>query len=308
MAAKGHHGHHHHHGGAHAHALTRNRPRLWAALALIVAFMVVEVVVGLLADSVALLADAGHMLIDALAIGLSLVALHYAARPARGAWTFGFKRMEIIAAQVNGLTLLVLAGAIVYESIRRLVGPPDVEGASVLIVAAIGAVVNLIALWLLSGADRRSLNLEGSYQHVLMDLVGSVAAIVGGAVILATGYDRADAIAALAVAALMLRSAWGLVGASARVLMEAAPAGVDPDEVGRAMAGAAHVVEVHDLHLWEVTSGFPALSAHVIVERDADCHAVRREVEEMLRERFHIEHLTLQTDHQVERLHTVDRA
>ncbi len=287
--------------------MTTNRPRLWATLALVVSFMVVEVVVGILADSVALLADAGHMLIDALAIGMSLVALHYAARPARGAWTFGFRRAEIMSAQGNGLTLFVLAGIVIYESVRRLISPPEVAGGSVLLVASIGAVVNLLALWILAGADRRSLNIEGSYQHVLMDLLGSIAAIVGGAVILATGADRADAIAALFVAVLMLKSAWGLVHASARVLMEAAPEGIDPEEVGGAMASVAGVVEVHDLHLWEVTSGFPALSAHVVVQRDCDCHAVRRDVEALLAERFHITHCTMQTDHQADRLHAVGR-
>jgi len=304
------HAHHHHdHGhpaGGHVH--TDNRARLWWALALIASFMVVEVVVGVIADSVALVADAGHMLGDTFAIGLSLVALNLAARPASGAMTFGLKRVEIFSAQFNGLTLLVMAGIIAYESIHRLLDPPDVGGAFVFVTAAIGAVVNLVVLVILSGADRRSLNIEGSYQHVLMDLLGSVAAIIAGLVVWLTGYDRADAIAALAVAALMIRSSIGLLWASSRVLLEAAPRGVDPERLGMAMAGHVGVVQVHDLHVWEVTSGFPALSAHVVVDHDVDCHAVRRDLERMLVDDFHIDHSTLQVEHAVPRLHGIDRA
>jgi cobalt-zinc-cadmium efflux system protein len=306
-----HHDHSHHdhaHGDPlHSHVTTTNRTRLWITLVLILGFMVVEIVVGVLADSVALLADAGHMVIDAAAIALSLVALEYSTRPAGGRWTFGFRRVEILAAQINGFTLFVLAGGVIVESVRRLAAPGEVEGGWVLAVAAIGAVVNLLALWILSGADRRSLNIEGSFQHVLMDLFGSVAAIIAGAVILWTGFNRADAIAALAVAVLMLRSAWGLVGASSRVLMQAAPSGIDPDEVGRDMACLSGVVQVHDLHIWEVTSGFPTLSAHLVVARTADAQSVRRVVETRLRERYGIEHSTLQTDHEAPRLHTVAR-
>lgn len=276
-------------------------------LSLILVFLVVEVVAGILASSVALLADAGHMLVDAIALGLSLVALRLAARPAGGAMTFGLRRVEILSAQANGVTLVVLAGLVVYESVRRLIDPPDVAGASVLVVAAIGALVNVGALWVLHGADRRSLNIEGSYQHVLTDLFASLAALVAGAVILATGADRADAIAALAVAGLMLHSAWGLLRASGRVLLEAAPEGLDPDEIGRAMVEQPGVVEVHDLHVWEVTSGFPALSAHVVVSRTEDCHLRTRELEEMLDARFGITHTTLQTEHAHERIHTIDR-
>ncbi len=296
---------HHAHGHGHVTADTDHR-RLLAALALIVGYMVVEVVVGILASSVALLADAAHMLLDAVALALSVVALRLARRPASGAFTFGVKRAEVLSAMANGLTLVVLAGLIIYESIKRLVDPPDVAGASVLLVAAIGAVVNLVALWILSGANRKSLNIEGSYQHVFMDLVGSVAAIVAGAIILATGMDRADAIAALFVALLMVKSSWGLIRAAGRIVLEAAPQGIDPDEIGRAIVALEGVDEVHDLHVWEVSSGFPALSAHVLVGRDQDCHARCRDVEELLEERFDIHHTTLQTEHTAQRLHRID--
>ncbi len=296
------HGHHRHH----AHGASADGRRIAIVLGLICAFMAVEVVVGIIASSVALLADAGHMLVDVVALTLSLVAIRVAARPAAGAMTFGLRRVEILSAQANGLTLLVLAGLVIYESVRRLIEPPDVAGASVLVVASIGAVVNLVALWILAGANRDSLNVEGSYQHVLMDLLGSIAAIVAGAVILATGADRADAIAALAVALLMLKSAWGLLRATGRVLLEAAPEGLDPDEIGQALVAQPGIVEIHDLHVWEVTSGFAALSAHVIVEADVDCHVARRGLERLLAERYGVTHTTLQTEHAGERLHTIE--
>jgi cobalt-zinc-cadmium efflux system protein len=191
----------------------------------------------------------------------------------------------------------VLAALIVLEGIRRLISPPVVDGGWVLAVAAAGVAVNLAATWTLSGADRRSLNVEGAFQHIVTDLAAFVATGVAGAVILLTGFDRADGIASLVVAAIMLRAAYGLLKASGRVFLEAAPEGLDPDEIGRAMVAAANVTEVHDLHVWEVTSGFPALSAHVLVPAESDCHAARRDLERLLHDRFRIEHTTLQVEH-----------
>ena len=287
-----HHGHHHHAPSADADARW-----LAVALALIAGFMVVEIVGGLLASSLALLSDAGHMLTDAGAIGLALVAARLAARPAGGRFTFGLGRAEILSAQVNGATLLVLAGVIAVAAIQRLFAPPDVDGAFVVVVGLVGAAVNVAAAWALGRAERRSLNVEGARQHVLTDLYASLAAVAAGAVVLLTGFDRADGIAALFVAALMLRSGWGLLRDSGRVLLEAAPEGMDPQAIGRAMAGEPGVVEVHDLHIWEVTSGFPALAAHVIVRPGDDCHAVRRHLQRVVTERFGIDHVTLQVDH-----------
>jgi cobalt-zinc-cadmium efflux system protein len=275
-----------------------DRRALAIALALIAGLMVVEVVVGVLSSSLALLSDAAHMLTDAAALALALLANRLARRPAGGAMTFGLGRAEILSAQANGATLLVLGLLIVYEGVRRLVNPPDVPGAPLLIVAALGILVNLAATWTLARANRESLNVEGAYQHVLTDLAAFIATAIAGVVILLTGFARADGIAALIVAAIMLHSAYGLLKASGRVFLEAAPAGVDPDAIGRAMAGAAGVVEVHDLHVWEVTSGFPALSAHVLVGDATDCHATRRRLEGLLAERFKIEHTTLQVDHE----------
>jgi cobalt-zinc-cadmium efflux system protein len=265
---------------------------------LIVAFMAAEVVAGIVAHSLALLSDAAHMLTDAGAIALSLVALRLAARPAGGPMTFGLKRAEILSALLNGTALAVLAAFIVYEAIRRLLAPPEVDGALVVAVALVGVAVNLAATRLLATADRRSLNLEGSFRHVLTDLYAFIATAVAGAVVLATGYARADSIASLLVAGLMLHAAWGLVRDSGRVLLEGAPTGIDPDDVGRALLTHPSVLEVHDLHVWEVTSGFPALSAHVLVRPEADCHAARRELADLLEEQFELEHTTLQMEHE----------
>jgi cobalt-zinc-cadmium efflux system protein len=285
---------HYHHG--HAHAGTADGRRLGLALALILGFMAVEVVVGFLASSLALLSDAAHMLTDAGAIALALAAARLAGRPAQGGFTFGLKRAEILSAQINGVTLVALATAIVVEGIRRLISPPEVEGAAVLAVALAGIVVNLLATLVLSGANRRSLNVEGAFQHVLTDLFAFIATAIAGGVILATGFRAADGIAALFVAALMLRSGWGLLRESGRVLLEAAPRGLDPQEIGRSLASEPHVVEVHDLHVWEVTSGMPSLSAHVTVRAGCDTQAHRRRLAELLRERFGIDHSTLQVE------------
>jgi cobalt-zinc-cadmium efflux system protein len=274
-----------------------DRGRLAVALALMLGLMAAEVAVGLLAGSLAVLSDAAHMLSDAGALALALLAIHLARRPPGGRFTFGLRRAEILSSQVNGFTLLVLAGLIVYGGIRRLASPPEVDGGPVLIVALAGAATALAATLVLAGSDRRSLNVEGAFQHILTDLFAFAATAAAGAVILATGFTQADGIAALVVAALMLRAAYGLLRESGRVLLEGAPRGVDPAEVGRALASHPHVVEIHDLHLWEVTSGFPSLSAHVLVGAHCDCHEHRRELEGLLRDRFGIEHTTLQVEH-----------
>jgi cobalt-zinc-cadmium efflux system protein len=302
--------HDHAHGGhaGHSHAIAADADarKLTIALALILGFMVIEVVLGIVANSLALLSDAAHMLTDAAAILLSLVAMRLARRPARGAMTYGLKRVEILAAQANGVTLLLLAAFITYEAIHRLVTPPEVRAGLILAVALAGVVVNLAATWVLAKANRESLNVEGSFQHILTDLYAFIGTAIAAAVILLTGFDRADPIASLLVAALMFRSGYGLVKASGRVFLEAAPEGVDPDEIGRTLVAQEDVVEVHDLHVWEVTSGFPALSAHVLVDAEADCHAARRELERAIHERFGIDHTTLQVDHRGSNVLTLD--
>ena len=288
----------HHHDHAHGVSADADSSKLALALALILGFMCVEVAVGIAADSLALLSDAAHMLTDAGALALSLVAIRLARRPAAGALTFGLKRSEILAAAINGTTLLVLGLLIVYEGVRRLIDPPDVAGGAVLAVAILGIAVNLVATMILARANRESLNIEGAFQHILTDLAAFVATAIAGAVVLLTGFNEADGIAALLVAALMLRAAYLLLRESGRIFLEASPRGLDPEEIGHKMAAHAGVAEVHDLHIWEVTSGFPALSAHVLVGRDTDCHDVRRTLEVMLHDEFEIDHTTLQVEHE----------
>jgi len=291
-----------HAGHSHGATADADRGKLTIALALILAFMVAEVVTGIIANSLALLSDAAHMLTDAAAIGFSIVAIELAKRPAEGRMTFGLKRAEILSAQANGVTLLVLGAIIAIEAVRRLVSPPEVDGALVLAVALAGIVVNLAATATLARANRQSLNVEGSFQHILTDLYAFVGTAIAALVILLTGFDRADAIASLLVAGLMLRSAIGLLRDSGRIFLEAAPKEMDPERIGRLMAAQPGVVEVHDLHVWEVTSEFPALSAHVTVAQDADCHRTRLELAELIEREFGIHHTTLQVEHQPKRL------
>jgi cobalt-zinc-cadmium efflux system protein len=295
------HAHDHAHGGhAHSHAPSPDADRRWLgiALALILGFFVVEIAAGLIADSLALLSDAAHMLTDAGSIALALGAARLAARPPGGRFTFGFGRAEIVSAQINGATLLVLAGVIAWEGIQRLGDPPHVEGAVVLVVGLVGAGVNVGAAWALSKAERRSLNVEGARQHILTDLYASLGAALAGLLVLTAGLNGADTVVALVVAALMVRSGAGLLSQATGVLLEAAPRGLDPQEIGHALAAHPGVREVHDLHVWEVTSGFPALSAHVLVPAGEDCHARRAELELLLQERFGLEHTTLQVEHE----------
>ena len=292
---------HQEHGHAHGPSPDADLRLLAAAGALIVAFMVGEVAAGLVAHSLALLSDAAHMLTDAAAIGLAVVTAKIAVRPARGGYTYGLRRLEILSAQANGITLVLLAVWLAYEAIRRLITPHPVTGALMLAVALAGVCVNLAASWLLAKANRtsarRSLNMEGAVAHVLTDLYAFAATAIAAIIILATGFVRADAIATLVVVALMLRAGSGLIRESGRIFLEAAPVDIDPAALGAAMAARPHVAEVHDLHIWEITTGMPAASAHVLVEPDQDCHAVRADLEALLAREHGITHLTLQVDH-----------
>jgi len=271
--------------------------RLWAALGLLALFMAAEVVVGVLSRSLALLSDAGHMLADAGALGLALLAMRLAARPAGGGLTYGLRRAEILSGLVSGITLLVLAAVIAFEAALRLAAAPSVDARWMLGTAVAGAVVNTLAVRQLGHTSRRSLNVRGAHQHVLTDLYAFIATAVAAAVILATGWSRADAVAALFVVVLMSIAAVGLIKEAVLVLLEAAPAGLSPDAIVAMMRAHALVVDVHDFHLWEITSAMPALSAHVLVLPGKDCHAVRRELERSLHDRFGVDHTTLQLDH-----------
>jgi cobalt-zinc-cadmium efflux system protein len=294
---------HRHQEHDHAHRASPDADWRWlaAAGALIVLFMVGEVAAGVVAHSLALLSDAAHMLTDAAAIGLAIVTTKIAGRPARGGYTYGLRRLEILSAQANGITLVVLAVWLAYEAIRRLITPHPVGGGLMLGVALVGVAVNVAATLLLARAnastDRRSLNMEGAVAHVLTDLYAFGATVVAAVIILSTGFSRADPIATLVVVALMLRAGSGLIRESGRIFLEAAPADIDPSALGAAMVARPHVAEVHDLHVWAITTGMPAASAHVLVEPRQDCHAVRADLEALLARDFGISHLTLQVDH-----------
>jgi cobalt-zinc-cadmium efflux system protein len=265
-----------------------------------------EIAAGVVAGSLALLADAGHLLTDVGAIALALVAAALAGRPPRGRFTFGFSRLEILAAQANGIALLLVGVWIVYAAVRRLVEPPEVRGGVVLVVALAGVAVNLVATALLARASRESLNVRGVFLHVATDLAAFVGTAVAGALVLATGWDRFDPIAGLVVAALVVRSAVVLLRESTRIFMEGSPGDIDPDAVGRAIVSQPDVVEVHDLHVWTVTSGFPALAAHILVSPETDCHGARRRLQRLLQERFDLHHVTLQVDHVAQREQPVE--
>jgi cobalt-zinc-cadmium efflux system protein len=271
--------------------------RLLIALGIIASFMAAEVIVGVLAGSLALLSDAGHMLTDAGALGLGIVSIRLAAQPPAGGFTYGLKRAEILSSLANGVTLVVIAGFIIVNAIFRLINPPSVEGGPIVVVALVGIAVNLIAVWQLNRANRESLNIQGSLLHIVTDLYAFIGTAIAGGIILWTGFRRADAVASLFVVGLMVWASQRLIRRAMRALLEAAPIAIDPDSVGSALAAHPHVASVHDLHIWEITSGFPALSAHVLVHPRDDCHAIRIELEALLRDRFGIEHTTLQVDH-----------
>ncbi len=273
---------------------------MWTALALLAGFLLVEVVVAILSGSLVLLSDAGHMLSDVAAIGASLWAISLAARPARGVYTFGWKRAEILSAAVNGVTLLVISVLIGVEAIRRLIHPPEVDGLPVLLVAILGVAVNLVATWSLSRANRTSLNVEGAFQHILTDLYGFIGTVIAAIVILTTGFRRADPIASLIVVALMLKAAWGLLRDSGRVLLEVAPKGTDLDQLRTHLMSTDHVHDVHDLHVWTVTSDLQALSAHIVVDdscfHDGHTPQLLDQLQACLTGHFDVEHSTFQLE------------
>lgn len=274
-----------------------SRRALSAVLVLTVGFTLVEVVGGLVTDSLALLADAGHMLSDTFAIALALAALTLARRPSTPRRSFGFQRAEILAAFVNGLTLVLVSGWITWEAVQRFRDPPDVLAGWMLAVAVAGLAVNAVSATILLRSERQSLNVEAALRHVLADLLGSAGVIVAAVVILLTGWTLVDPLISLAIAVLILASAWGVLRDSTAILMEQTPSDIDAAAVARTIVGVPGVTNVHDLHVWRITSGFDALSAHVLVGRGEDCHSLRREIERVLAARFAITHTTLQVEH-----------
>ncbi len=299
------------HAHSHAHAINPDRARgrraLTITLVLTGLFTVAEVVGGLLTDSLALLADAGHMLSDTLSLGVALFAIWLAARPTSPRRTFGNQRAEILAALFNGVTLVAISIWIFVEAGMRFGDPPEVLAGPMLIVASGGLVVNLVAARILHASAGESLNVSAAMRHVLADVLGSVGAILAALVILATGWEYADPIVSVLIGVLILASSWTILRDSTAILLEASPREMEVEEIGTAMAAISGVVEVHDLHVWTITSGFPALAAHLIVGADDDCHAKRFEVERMLADRFGLEHTTLQVDHQSPTLLQIDQ-
>jgi len=297
--------------GSHSHlpdaSVRADRRRLLAAFVVVVVFMIVEVIAGVLAHSLALITDAGHMITDAAALLVAVIAAKIAQRPAKGAYTYGFARIDALSGQANGITLLLLALWFTVEGVRRLLHPGAVHGGVVTVVALAGVAVNLLATWLASRADRASLNVRGVLAHLVTDIWAFAATFLAGLVILATGWTRADAVASFAVAGLMAWTGFSLVRAAGRVFLEGAPRGVDPDVLGAELASIDGVAELHDLHVWQIGSGESAVSAHVLVAAPRDCHEVSSRLRVLLAERYGIGHVTLQADHADAPTHDYDR-
>jgi cobalt-zinc-cadmium efflux system protein len=289
---------------SHAHHLDArradNRARMRVALALNVVMLAATVVGGILAASLALLADAGHLLSDVGAIAIALLAARLATLAPTATRTFGLQRSEVLGALFNGIALLVISVLIVVGAVSRLSNPPDVGGVGVLALGAFGLVGNLAASIVLLGGERKDINLEGALRHSVGDALSSLGVVVAGVVVLATGWNTIDPLISLLIAALIAAGSWRLLKEPIDVLLEAAPADMDVREVGRAICADSDVVEVHDLHVWTVTSGFTALAAHVVVTPGADRDLARRRIEAVLDDRFDIHHTTLQMVESVE--------
>jgi cobalt-zinc-cadmium efflux system protein len=273
---------------------------MWIALAINVGLLLAEVVGGIVTGSLAVLADAGHLLSDVGSIVLALIAARLASLPASGQRTFGYQRSEVLAALVNGLLLVVVSVGIAWAAIGRLSDPPAIDGAGVLALGALGLAGNLAATWVLARGQREDINLEGVLRHSVADALGSLGVVAAGAFVLLGGSDIVDPIVGLLIAALVLASSWRLIKEPFEVLMEAAPVGLEVDEIGAAICREDSVRSVHDLHVWTVTAGFGALAAHVVVSRDCDRDLVRRRLELTLTEKFGIEHTTLQMEEEAD--------
>ncbi|HWD24102.1 MAG TPA: cation diffusion facilitator family transporter [Acidimicrobiales bacterium] len=299
--------HHHDHHGASSKREVRT---LIAAAGLLGSFMVGEFTAALFAHSLALVADAGHILVDVAAVLGALAAARVASRPATPTMTFGYRRSEIFAATGNALLLIVMAAALVVGAVLRLVHPPTVHGVTVAVVGGVGVVVNIVATGVLQRTDRRSLNVEAVVQHVITDLMAFAATVVAGIVIATTGFRRADSIASLVVALLMIRAAVSLLSPAMRILAEATPADIDISEVRAHMLELEFVESVHDLHAWTVSSGLPVLSAHVVLSDECassvDTHRVLDELQGCLVDHFDLAHSTIQLEVAGHKEHELD--
>jgi cobalt-zinc-cadmium efflux system protein len=290
-------GHHHHgHSHDHSHSHTGNKQALLSSFVLIAVFMVVEVVGGLLTNSLALLSDAGHMLSDAAALGLSFFALRLGERAVSQDKTFGYKRFEIIAAGLNGVTLVVVSLYIFYEAVQRFFSPPEVQSQGMLVIATVGLLVNIVAAWILMKGDKDNLNVRSAFLHVLGDLLGSVGAIVAALLIMFFGWGIADPIASVIVGVLIMISGWRVIKESYQVLMEGAPKQIDMLQVKEALCNLPMVKEVHDLHVWTITSGYPILSCHITITDHGIHDEILLQSQKILHDEFDIEHSTIQVE------------
>ncbi|PLT33698.1 cation diffusion facilitator family transporter [Bacillus sp. V5-8f] len=291
-----HHGHSHGHGHHHHHH-SSNKKALLSAFILISLFMVVEVIGGVLTNSLALISDAGHMLSDAAALGLSYLAIRLGERKATNAKTFGYKRFEIIAASINGVTLLVISIYIVFEAVQRFMNPPEVESMGMLSISIIGLVVNIVAAWILMRGDKdENLNVRSAFLHVIGDMLGSAGAIVAALLIYFFNWEIADPVASVIVAVLIVISGWRVTKESFHILMEGVPEQIDMKEVKASLLELPKVTGVHDLHIWTITSGFPTLSCHVVIGPQATHDLVLSEAQTLLHDKFGIEHSTIQVE------------
>ncbi|GIP41727.1 cation transporter [Paenibacillus sp. J45TS6] len=304
-----HHHHHHNHdhghshggGGGHTHIHTNNKKALFLSFLLITAFMIVEVIGGLYTGSLALLADAGHMLSDAIAMGLALFAFKIGEKAASSSKTYGYKRFEILAAFLNGLTLLIISITIVWEAVQRFSAPPEIASSGMLAVAVIGLIINIVvAFILMSGGDvKGNLNLRGAFLHVIGDLLGSIGAIIAGLLIICFGWSIADPIASLIVAVLILISGYRITKDAVHVLMEGKPDFIDLDDVREELLKIPSVISLHDLHSWSITSDFPALTVHLVVSGEANRDELLIEAKSLLEQKFHISHSTIQMESEI---------
>lgn len=291
-----HHGHHHHHDHAHGGPAAENRKRLTIVLVLIAGYMLAELVGGLLTNSLALLADAGHMLSDAGALGLSVFAIWISQRSPTSKRTYGYYRTEILAALANGATLVAISLFVFIEAFRRLGRPPEVEGNLMMAVACGGLLVNVAGLWILHAGRSESLNVRGAWLHVLSDALGSVGVIAAGVAIWMFGWNWADPVASIVIGVLVLYSSWSLLKEAVGVLMEEAPGHLDVDEIRNAIISIQSVLGVEDLHVWTITSGRVSLSAHVAVDEARPGGEMLTEIRHTLHDRFGIDHLTIQLE------------
>lgn len=294
------HADHDHSDHDHNHAPTvtmNNERRVFMVMLLTGGFMVIEAAGGLISGSLALLADAGHMLTDTAALALSWFAFRMARKPADPKRSFGYHRFQILAAFANGMTLFAIVAWIIIEAFSRLLHPVEVQGLPMISIAAVGLVINILGFWILSRGEKENLNIRGAALHVMGDLLGSVAAIAAALIILTTGWLPIDPILSVLVALLILRSAWAIIKQSSHILLEGTPEGMDAARIGVALSGISGVTDIHDVHAWSLTNERPMVTLHAVLEDGANNNIVLAQINAVLKEKFGIDHATIQIEH-----------